>query len=354
MRSPASAAQPTAPHVLSTGSDSREAADLIDMARGIWKSRAVYAAARLNLADYIADHQSSCDELAHRTGTHPASLHRLLRALASCGLLTENRPGHFALTPIGAALKTGAPGAARATILTIAGDWQWKAWDAFLYSLQTGEPAMRKVFGSNLFDYLTANPQASADFNEAMIGIHGSDGAAMVAAYDFSPFNTLVDLGGGSGTLLTTILQSNTHSRGILFDLPETLPQARRLVEARGLTDRCDVIAGDFFKEVPPNHDVYILAHVLHDWTDAQALPLLRNCRKAIPSHGRLLIVEFVLPQGDTPHPAKLMDLLMLTVTGGVERTAEEFAALLAQANFTIANFIPTSNQQHVVEALPC
>jgi SAM-dependent methyltransferase len=324
------------------------------MARGIWKSRAVYAAARLNLADYIADRQCSCDELSDRTGTHPASLYRLLRALASCGLLTENKPGHFALTPLGAALKTGAPGAARATILTIAGDWQWKAWDAFLYSLQTGEPAMRKVFGSNLFDYLTANPQASADFNEAMIGIHGSDGAAMVAAYDFSPFDTVVDLGGGAGMLLTTILQSNTRPRGILLDLSETLPQARRLVEARGLSERCDVVAGDFFKEVPPNHDLYILAHVLHDWTDAQALPLLRNCRKAMPPHGRLLIVEFVLPQGDMPHPAKLMDLLMLTVTGGVERTADEFAALLTQADFKITNFIPTSNQQHIVEALPC
>jgi SAM-dependent methyltransferase len=354
MRSNASASQPTASHLPSTSSGLREAADLIDMARAIWKSRAVYAAARLNIADYIGDRQCSCDELAHRTGTHPASLHRLLRALASCGLLTENKPGHFAVTPIGAALKTGAPGAARATILTIAGDWQWKAWDAFLYSLQTGEPAMHKVFGSNLFDYLTANPQASADFNEAMIGIHGSDGAALVDVYDFSPFNTLVDLGGGSGTLLTTILQSNTHARGILFDLPETLAVARRLVEARGLTERCDVVAGDFFKEVPPSHDVYILAHVLHDWTDAQALPLLRNCRKAIPPHGRLLIVEFVLPPGDTPHPAKLMDLLMLTVTGGVERTAEEFAALLAQADFKVAKFIPTSNQQHVVEALPC
>jgi SAM-dependent methyltransferase len=335
-------------------SRSREAADLIDMAAAIWKARAVYAAARLGLADHIADRHCSSSELAHWTGTHPASLRRLLRALVSCGLFTESKPECFALTPLGAALRTGAPGAARATILTIAGDWQWKAWDAFLYSLQTGEPAMRRVFGCNLFDYLGANPEASANFNEAMVGIHGSDGAALVEGYDFSSFGTVVDLGGGTGTLLTTILQSNARSRGILFDLPETLSQARRQVEACGLTERCDVVAGDFFKEVPLNHDVYMLAHVLHDWTDTQALPLLRNCRKAVPPHGRLLIVESVLPDGDTPHPAKLIDLLMLTVTGGVERTAEEFSALLAQAGFTINNFIGISNQQHIMEAVPC
>jgi SAM-dependent methyltransferase len=350
MRSNASASQPIA----STNSTSCEAADLIQMATAIWKARALYAAAQLGLADHIANCQYTSDELARLTGTDPASLRRLLRALASCGVLTESKPDRFALTPMGAALRTGAPGAARATILTIAGDWQWKAWDAFLYSLQTGEPAMRKVFGSNLFDYLAANPEAGANFNEAMIGIHGSDGVALLEAYDFSSFKTLVDIGGGTGMTLTTILQSNARLHGILLDVPETLPQAQRLVEASGLTERCDVVAGDFFEELPLDHDAYILAHVLHDWTDAQALPLLRNCRKAVPPHGRLLIVESVLPHGDTPHPAKLSDLLMLTVTGGVERTAEEFSALLAQARFTINNIIEMSNQQHIVEAVPC
>jgi hypothetical protein len=338
----------------SVDSKSREAADLISMATAIWKARAVYAAAQLELADHITHGHCTSGELARRTGTHPASLRRLLRALVSCGLFTEGEPERFALTSTGAALRTGAPGAARATILTIAGDWQWKAWDAFLYSLQTGEPAMRRAFGCNLFDYLAANPEASANFNEAMVGIHGSDGAALLEGYDFSSFGTVVDLGGGTGTLLTTILQSNVRSHGILFDLPETQSQARRLVEACGLTERCDVVAGDFFKEVPGNHDVYILAHVLHDWTDAQALPLLRNCRKAAPPHGRLLIVESVLADGDTPHPAKLSDLLMLTVTGGIERTADEFSALLAQAGFTINNLIGVSNQQHIIEAVPC
>jgi hypothetical protein len=352
MRSSAITSPVTPPNLASAESTSRGAAELIEMAMAIWKARAVYAAAQLELADHIANGQHTVDELAHCTGTHPASLRRLLRALASCGVLTEKEPARFALTPVGAALRTGAPGAARATVLTLAGDWQWKAWDDFLHSLRTGEPALRKVFGRNLFDYLAANPEACANFNEAMVGMHGADGTAVVEAYDFSSFKSLVDLGGGTGMMLTTILQSNAHLRGILFDLPETLPQARRLVETRRLAERCDVVGGDFFKEVPSDHDVYILAHVLHDWTDEQALPILRNCRKAIPPHGRLLIVESVLPPGDTPHQGKLMDLLMLTVTGGVERTAEEFAALLAEADFKLTDVIQTSGHQNIVEAV--
>jgi ubiquinone/menaquinone biosynthesis C-methylase UbiE len=250
-------------------------------------------------------------------------------------------------------LRTGAPGAARATVLTLAGDWQWKAWDNFLYSLRTGQPALLEVYGQGLFEYLAANPDDGARFNEAMVGMHGADGAAVAAAYDFSAARTLVDLGGGTGALLTAVLQSNPHLRGTLLELPETVPQARRQLEAGGLSERCDVRAGDFFKQVPPDHDLYILAHVLHDWTDEQAAAILRNCRRAIPRHGRLLIIESVLPPGDTPHPGKMMDLLMLTITGGVERTAEEFAGVLAAAGFRLARVIPTSTRQSIVEAMP-
>src|SRR5947209_818423 len=182
---------------------------LIDMASAIWKARALYAAARLELADLMAEGRCTVDELAQATGAHPPSLHRLLRALASCGVVTETGPGRFTVTALGAALRKDAPGAARATVLTLAGDWQWKAWAHFLYSLQTGNSAMRKTFDKSLFEYLAANPDESAHFNEAMVGIHGGDGPAVVAAYDFSSCETLVDLGGGTGMLLTTILQAN-------------------------------------------------------------------------------------------------------------------------------------------------
>jgi SAM-dependent methyltransferase len=319
----------------------------------IWRARAVYAAAELNLADLIAGGRQTAGELADVTETHAGSIHRLLRALAACGVLTEVTTGCFALTPLGAALRSDAPGTARATVLTLGGDWQWKAWDKFLYSLRTGQPALRAAFGTSLFEYLVAHPEDGTRFNEAMIGIHGLDGPAVIAAYDFSSFKSVVDVGGGTGMLLTTILHSHESLRGTLFELPQTAPEARRLVEARGLSHRCDVIAGDFFEELPHGHDAYILAHVLHDWTDEQALPILRHCRRAIADDGRLLILESVLPPGDTPHQGKLMDLLMLTVTGGLERAAEEFATLLAAAEFKLTQAIPTSTHQTILEAVP-
>ncbi|HJY76092.1 MAG TPA: methyltransferase [Burkholderiales bacterium] len=328
-------------------------APIIEILMNLWKARALYAAARLAVPDLVAAGRHTVEDLAQATQTHAPSLHRLLRALAGCGFLAETEPGYFALTPLGDALRTDAPGAAHATVLTLAGDWQWKAWDHFIYSLRTGEPAMLQAFGKTLFEYLVESPQDSARFNEAMIGMHGRDGSAIVEVIDFSTFRTLADLGGGTGTLLTTVLSAHEHLRGLLLELPETIPHARRLVAERGLTDRCELRAGDFFHEVPPGHDGYILAHVLHDWTDAQASVILRNCRRAIPQHGRLLIAEAVVPAGDTPHPVKLMDLLMLTVTGGVERTAEQFSALLEAGGFRLRRVVRTSIDLEIIEAVP-
>jgi hypothetical protein len=237
--------------------------------------------------------------------------------------------------------------------MTLAGDWQWKAWDHFLYSLQTGEPAMAKAYGMGVFEYLAAHPEDGARFNEAMVGLYGGVGAAVVAAYDFSRFRTAVDLGGGTGALLTEILRANESARGILFDLPGVIPQARRSIAAADLSARCQVVEGDFFTAVPAGHDAYLLSHVLHDWTDEKALAILRNCRNAIVKDGRLLIIEAVLPPGDTPHHSKLIDLVMLTVTGGVERSAEEFASLLAAGDFRLLQIHPTTTHQSIVEAVP-
>jgi SAM-dependent methyltransferase len=326
---------------------------LIQMAAAIWGARAIYGAASLGLADLLAAGPRATSDLAHATGTHPPSLYRLLRALGSLGVLTEVEPRTFALTALGKALKTGAPGAARATVLTIAGHWQWKAWDEFLFSLQTGSPALGRVYGTGLFDYLATHQQDSANFNEAMVGIHGAVVPAVVDAYDFARFRTVVDIGGGTGTLLTAILRANEEVNGILFELPDTALLACDAVKVAGLSSRCSVIEGDFYKAVPSGHDAYVLSHVLHDWTDEQALPILRNCRQAMSAEGRLLVVEAVLPPGDQPHHGKLMDLLMLTVTGGVERTAEEFSALLAAAGFRMTRVFETSTHQSIVEALP-
>lgn len=326
---------------------------LIQMGVAIWAARAVYAAAELGLADQLANGARSTEELADATGTHAPSLLRLLHALASCGIVTEVAPRRFAITSLGDALRDGAPGAARATILTIAGSWQWKAWDNFLHALRTGESGMKAAFGKDLFDFLGTEPVHSARFNEAMVGMHGAVATAVIAGYDFSRFGSVVDVGGGKGALLAAILKAHPKLRGVLFDLPETGADARHYLAAAGLSSRCKFEGGDFFKAVPGPHDAYVLAHVLHDWSDDQSIAILRQCRAAIPAHGRLLIVEAVLPEGDTPHHGKLMDLLMLTVTGGVERMAEQFADLLRRSGFRPIRIHPTATHQSVVEAVP-
>jgi hypothetical protein len=326
---------------------------LIQMGVAIWQARAVYAAAELGLADQLASGARTAEALARATGTHAPSLYRLLRALASCGIVTETAGGSFATTPFGDALRDGAPGAARATILTIAGSWQWKAWDNFLHALRTGESGVKAAFGKNLFDFLAGEPVHSARFNEAMVGMHGAVAPAVVAAYDFSRFASIVDVGGGKGALLAAILKAHAKLRGILFDLPETGNDARDYLAGASLSTRCDFVAGDFFAAIPAGHDAYVLAHVLHDWTDAQSMSILGKCREAIPAHGRLLIVEAVLPDGDAPHHGKLMDLLMLTVTGGVERSADQFDEMLKSTGFSLTRIYPTTTHQSVVEAVP-
>ena len=327
--------------------------EIIQMVSAIWTARAVYAAARLGLADIFSNGPLTAEAVAHKTNMDTRSMHRLLRALAGRGLFTEVERRRFALTDLGTALKSGAPGAARATVLTIGGDWQWKAWDHFFEALQTGDSGLRMAFGVGLFEYLAAHPDDSARFDEAMMGLYSEVGPAVVAAYDFSPFKTVADLGGGTGTLLASILRANEGLRGTVFELPYATPRARETIEKLGLAARCKVVEGDFFKAVPKGYDIYILSHVLHDWSDEQASSILRNCRAVIGKNGRILIVEAVLPPGDTPHPGKLTDLLMLTVTGGLERTADEYDHLLGAAEFKLTRVIPTTIPQCVVEAVP-
>jgi hypothetical protein len=328
-------------------------AQLIRIGVSIWASRAVYAAAKLKLADHIGDGGRSSAELAAATDTHEPSLYRLMRALASLGVLTEVAPRKFALTALGAALKSGAPGAARATIMTLAGDWQWDAWREFHHCLKTGKSGVEKAHGAQLFEFLGSHPQEAADFGEAMVGRHGHQPPVIAAAYDFAQFGTLVDVGGGTGNLLATILQANPKLRGVLYELPHVIPEARKRVAERGLEDRCALVAGDFFKDVPAGHDGYVLSHILHDWQDAESVAILRKVRAAIGKAGKLLIVEMVLPPGDAPHEGKILDLLMLTVTGGVERTADEFEKILAEAGFRLARVVTTATEQCIVEAIP-
>jgi cyclopropane fatty-acyl-phospholipid synthase-like methyltransferase len=212
---------------------------------------------------------------------------------------------------------------------------------------------MQKASGMSIFEYLSEHSQDASDFNEAMIGFHGSEPPAVAAAYDFSVFDTLVDVGGGTGNLLAAILQRYPKVRGILADLPHVVPEASALIRERGLEGRVTIEPVDFFESVPAGGDACLLSHVIHDWTEDQCITILSNCRKAMKSGGRLLIIEMVLPAGDTPHPGKLLDIAMLVMPGGQERTEEEYAALLSKAGFRLTRVVPTQSPVCVVEASP-
>jgi O-methyltransferase domain/Dimerisation domain len=326
-------------------------AQLVQMAMAHWVSHIVYVAAKLSLADHLAKGPKRADELAASTKTHAPSLYRLMRTLANLGILTEDATHRFALTPLGDALKTGAPGSARASILTLASDWMSRGLEQLLYSVQTGKSGFEKSLGMPIFDWLAKHPEQASMFSETMVGIHGAEPPAVAAAYDFSGLATIVDVGGATGHLLTTILDRYPRSRGILYDLPHVVRDAPPLIQARGLADRVTIEAGSFFEKAPSDGDAYLLSHIIHDWTEDQCLTILGNCRRAMHSRSRLLIIEMVLPAGDSPHPGKMLDMMMLVGPGGQERTEEEYGTLLGKAGFRLTRVVPTESPVSVVEA---
>ncbi len=327
-------------------------AQLIQMGTAFWASKLILVAAKLGLADRLDGGAKSASDLAQELGLHRASLYRYMRTLASLGVLKETDDETFGLTRLGEALKSGAPGSARATILTLTGDPVGPSWDHLLYSLETGKSGFEKATGMPLFDYLAEHPDEASLFSETMVGFHGAEPAAVAAAYDFSGFGSIVDVGGATGNLLTNILQRHEQPRGVLFDLPHVVSSAPSLIEAQGLQDRVSIESGSFFETVPSGHDAYLLSHIIHDWNEDQCQSILRNCRQAIDPDGRLLIVETVLPEGNIPHPGKMLDMMMLVGPGGQERTEAEYAVLLRQADFRLTNVVPTASDVSIVEAV--
>lgn len=326
---------------------------MIEMARGHYVAMVVHAAAHFALADHLADGAKTADELAGPTRTHAPSLYRLMRTLAGLGVLTEDARHRFRLTPLGETLKTGAPGAARSTIRTIAGDWFWKGMEHFTYSVGTGKSGFEKALGLPIFDYLAKHPEKAALFSETMIGVHGEEPATVAEAYDFSEIGVLMDVGGATGNMLTHILARHPGPRGILFDLPHVVKDACPFIESRGLSDRIEIRGGSFFESVPTGADGYLLSHIIHDWSEEQCVAILRNVRRAMKPEGRLLLVEMVLPPGDAPHPGKMLDMIMLVGPGGQERTAEEYGRLLEKSGFRLTRVVPTKSPVSVVEGVP-
>jgi hypothetical protein len=313
-------------------------------------SRLINLAATLRLSDHLSDGPKSAEELARLTGTHAQSLYRVLRTLCMLGFFTEDPTHRFSLTPLGATLKSGTPTHAAAIIL--AGDLITRSLDHLLHSVQTGETGFQKSYGTSVFEWLGEHPTEASLFNQTMVGVHGKEPAAVAAAYDFSQVKTLADVGGSTGNLLCTILERHPGPGGILFDLPHVAREASAVIRQRGLTDRIRIEAGSFLEKVPAGADAYLLSHVIHDWTEAQCLTILGNCRRAMKADAKLLLVEMVLPEGDAPHPGKMLDIVMLVAPGGRERTPAEYDALLTKAGFRMTRVVPTPSPVSVVEAV--
>ena len=325
---------------------------LIQTATAFWASRVVYVAAKLGLADLLVDGPKSAAELAPPTGTHAPSLHRLMRALAGLGILAQDGEHRFSLTPLGQALRSGAPGAARASVLTLAGDWIWHGFDHLLYSVETGKSGMEKALGEPLFDWLAKRPEEASNFSETMIGFHGMEPAAVAAAYDFSTSKKIVDVGGATGHLLSTVIASHPGPRGVLFDMPHVVRDAPALVASRGLADRITIESGSFFESVPAGGDLYMLSHVIHDWSEPQCLKILGNCRETMNPDGKLLIIEMVIPEDNDPHPGKMLDIMMLVGPGGQERTVPEYHTLLGKAKLRVSRVVPTRSAVTIIESV--
>ena len=322
---------------------------LDQMITGYWVSQSIYAAAKLGIADLLVAGPQTAELLADATKTNCGALYRLLRALASVGIFTENEQREFALTPLAEFLRSDVPGSKRALAL-MSGDEQFQAWSEILYSIQTGKTSFDKVFEKPIFEYLADNPDKGQIFDQAMTGIHGRETGDIMNAYDFSGINTLMDVGGGNGSNIVNLLQNYPEMKGILFDLPQVVERAEPHIEQAGLTDRCQLIGGSFFESVPAGADAIFLRHIIHDWDDEKSLTILRHCHAVMSENSRLLVVESVIPPGNDPFPGKFLDLVMLMIPGGKERTAEEYEALFEQAGFELTRIIPTESELSIIE----
>lgn len=330
------------------------AAVLMQMVVGRWVSQMITAVAELGIADALASGPLTPDAIAAKIGAHGPSVHRLLRAVASLGIFAEDADGRFHHTPLSEPLRSDLPGSLRGWARYAGARAPVLAWADLAASIRTGEPAFRRVHGQSFFDHLGASPADAAVFDQAMHAVSSSEIPAILAAYDFGHCGTIVDVGGGDGTLLAAILEQHRGVRGVLYDLDHVVARARQRLANAPAAARIEIKAGSFFDTVPPGGDTYLMKHILHDWSDEDCVRILRHCRRVVPANGRVLVVECVIPPGNESGFGKLLDIEMIAVTeGGRERTAKEFAALFAASGFELGRIAVTVAGTAVVEAQP-
>jgi len=325
---------------------------VLQMLNAAWISHAVRTMAVLDLADHLAAGPRTPGELAEATASHAPTLSRFLRTLAALGLCATDDEGRVRLTPRGEILRADAPGSVRPYALAIHAPHVERAWDGLAEAVRTGQPAFPRVHGVDLWHFLAARPDEQALFDAAMTGGADVRARTLLTARDLAGLGTLVDIGGGQGRLLAAALAANPGLRGVLFDRPEVLPGAETFLTEAGVRDRCELVGGDFFTEVPAGRDAYVLALIIHDWPDEAATAILRICHRAMAPGARLWLIEQVVQPGDAYDRAKLGDMLMLVMFGAQERTEAEYRSLLEAAGFQSVTVHPTDTPYSVVEAV--
>lgn len=340
----------------STQEQSPASQQILRMLTGEFVTQALSVIATLGIADQLANGPLSAEQLAAATSTHAPSLYRVLRALASIGIFAEAQDGRFSLMPLAECLRSDTPDSMRNMARLFGLPLFWQSWGELLHTVKTGEAGLQKASGvTEIFEYFAQHPDTAQIFDGAMNDISRIHGPAIAETYDFGRFSRIVDAGGGRGMLLISILRRYPGPRGVVFDLPHVVAGAKAAIAAAGLNDRCEAIAGNLFESVPSGADAYLMRSITHGFNNERAQAILKNIRRAIEAGGRLLLVDFVVPDGSAPSLAKLYDLQMLVMSsqGGRERTQAEFQDLLSGAGFRLAAIHPTPSQQSIVEALP-
>jgi len=323
------------------------------MILGKWVSSAISAAAHFGIADHLESGPKSPKELAALTGTQERPLYRLLRANASVGVFTELEDGRFGQTPLSEPLRTNAKPCVRHMAMMLTDDWHIRCWEQLPWCVETGKPASYKLNGMPMFDWMGQHPEKTGNFNQAMTDLSQGDSAAIVQSYDFSRFEHIVDVAGGHGALLAAILDQVPKLRGTLVEMPHVIEGAKKAGILDRFVNRCTLEAGSIFESVPAGADAYIMKFIIHDWYDPECVKILSQCRKGIRPGGRLLVVDQVVPARNEPGVAKFMDLEMLVLPGGMERTEKEFHELFMASGFRLERIIPTPALQSIIEGVP-
>jgi O-methyltransferase domain len=327
---------------------------LVKMLTGTWTAQCIYVAATLGISDLLKDGAKSIDELAEATESYAPNLYRMLRALASVDVFTEVSPKCFDLTDMAEYLCSDHPKSLRSLGMMLSDKWHWDTWGDVLHVVKTGQAPLQHLYQvENAFEYFQQNPSSGKLFDKAVSGWAKNTHTAITHSYDFSDINTIIDVAGGHGALIAAILNANSHMKGILFDLPHVVAEAKEFLQSAGVFHRCETVSGNFFHSVPPDGDAYIISHTIHNWDDEACLSILQSIRKSMPQKSRLLVVEMVMPAGNEPHFSKWLDLDMLMMfSGGRERTEPEYHELYRAAGFKLTRIVSTASPTSVIEGV--